>query len=132
MIKNMSSPVVEGSALYTHNSSQDNKYYDIIEKKNLELKKLLQTAEQYKDALMSEAIVLYQVNFSKDIIENDIIQRKKNSELKVLNAVGINTPCSYDEYCRRWHKRVSDDTINNYTLLETSAKMIEEYNNPGL
>ena len=43
------------------------KYYDIIEKKNLELKKLLQTAEQYKAALMSEAIVLYQVNFSKDI-----------------------------------------------------------------
>ena len=38
------------------------------------------------------------------------------------------TPCSYDEYCRRWHKRVSDDTINNYMLLETSAKMIEEYN----
>ena len=104
------------------------KYYDIIEKKNLELKKLLQTAEQYKAALMSEAIVLYQVNFSKDIIENDIIQRKKNSALKVLNAVGINTPCSYDEYCRRWHKRVSDDTINNYMLLETSAKMIDEYN----
>ena len=77
---------------------------------------------------MSEAIVLYQVNFSKDIIENDIIQRKKNSALKVLNAVGINTPCSYDEYCRRWHKRVSDDTINNYMLLETSAKMIDEYN----
>ena len=61
-------------------------------------------------------------------LENDIIQRKKNSALKVLNAVGINTPCSYDEYCRRWHKRVSDDTINNYMLLETSAKMIDEYN----
>lgn len=103
-------------------------YYDIIEKKNLELRKLLQTSEQYKDALMSEAIVLYQVNFSKDIIENDIIQRKKNSVLKVLNAVGINTPCSYDEYCRRWQNRVSDDTLSNYRLLATSAGMIEEYN----
>ncbi len=104
------------------------KYYSIIEEKNLELKKLLQTAEQYKDALMSESIVLYQVNFSRDVIEDDIIQRKKNSVLKVLNAVGINVPCSYDEYCRRWKNRVSDDTVNNYVLLATSAHMIEEYN----
>ncbi len=104
------------------------KYYDIIEKKNLELKKLLQTSEQYKEALMSEAIVLYQVNFSKDIIENDIIQRKQNRVLKVLSAVGISTPCSYDEYCRRWQNRVSDDTLSNYRLLATSAGMIEEYN----
>ena len=41
-------------------------YYEIIKRKNAELRKLLQTTEQYKDALMSESIVMYQVNFSKD------------------------------------------------------------------
>lgn len=105
------------------------RYYDIIKRKNLELKKLLQTTEQYKDALMSEAIVLYQVDFSRDVIENDIFQKKKNKMLRVLDAVGINTPCSYDEYCRRWDKRVSEDTIDNYRKLATSAAMIEAYNN---
>lgn len=105
------------------------KYDEIIRRKNIELKRLLQTTEQYKDALMSEAIVLYQVNFSTDIIENDLIQRKKNQALNVLNAVGISTPCSYNEYCSRWSNRVSDDTINNYKQLATSQAMVTAYNN---
>ena len=104
------------------------KYNSIIREKNAQLQKLLQTTEQYKDALMTEAIVLYQVNFSKDTIENDIVQRKKNEIIKVLDTVDISTPCSYDEYCRRWSNRVSDDTMDNYRRLSTSAKMIDEYN----
>lgn len=103
-------------------------YNDIIKRKNMELKKLLQTNEQYKNALMSEAIVLYNVNFSTDTIEKDFSQKKNNDELDVLDTVGIEAPCSYDEYCSRWQNRVSEDTLNNYRLLATSSGMIEEYN----
>ena len=104
-------------------------YYEIIKRKNAELRKLLQTTEQYKDALMSESIVMYQVNFSKDTIENGIYQRKNNKMYSALDTVGISTSSSYDEYCRRWQKRVSKDTIEDYLKLATSKKIIELFNN---
>ena len=40
-------------------------YDEIIRRKNMELRRMLQTAEQYRDALLTESVVLYQVNFSK-------------------------------------------------------------------
>ena len=89
----------------------------------------MQTTEQYKDALMSESIVMYQVNFSKDTIENGIYQRKNNKMYSALDTVGISTSSSYDEYCRRWQKRVSKDTIEDYLKLATSKKIIELFNN---
>ena len=104
-------------------------YDEIIKRKNAELRKLLQTTEQYKDALMSESIVMYQVNFSKDTIENGIYQRKNNKMYSALDTVGISTSSSYDEYCRRWQKRVSKDTIEDYLKLATSKKIIELFNN---
>ena len=85
--------------------------------------------KQYKDALMSESIVMYQVNFSKDTIENGIYQRKNNKMYSALDTIGISTSSSYDEYCRRWQKRVSKDTIEDYLKLATSKKIIELFNN---
>ena len=40
-------------------------YDEIVRRKNMELRRMLQTAEQYRDALLTESVVLYQVNFSK-------------------------------------------------------------------
>lgn len=110
------------------NVSHRFRYDEIIKKKNVELKKLLQTTEQYKNALMSESIVIYQVDFTRDVIENDMFQKKKNQLYNVLDTVGINTPCSYNEYCTRWRNRVSEDTIDTYKAFADSKKIIAAYN----
>mgnify|MGYP000080199006 CR=1 FL=1 len=68
-------------------------------------------------------------SLSKDTIENGIYQRKNNKMYSALDTVGISTSSSYDEYCRRWQKRVSKDTIEDYLKLATSKKIIELFNN---
>lgn len=90
---------------------------------------MLQTAEQYRDALLTESVVLYQVNFSKNLIENEIFQRDKktNGMVRVLNTVGIHTPCAYDEYCARWQGRVSKDTLAEYRKFSSASYMVEAY-----
>lgn len=104
-------------------------YDEIIRRKNMELRRMLQTAEQYRDALLTESVVLYQVNFSKNLIENEIFQRDKktNGMVRVLNTVGIHTPCAYDEYCARWQGRVSKDTLAEYRKFSFASYMVEAY-----
>lgn len=104
-------------------------YDEIIRRKNMELRRMLQTAEQYRDALLTESVVLYQVNFSKNLIENEIFQKDKktNGMVRVLNTVGIHTPCAYDEYCARWQGRVSKDTLAEYRKFSSASYMVEAY-----
>ena len=104
-------------------------YDEIIRRKNMELRRMLQTAEQYRDALLTVSVVLYQVNFSKNLIENEIFQKDKktNGMVRVLNTVGIHTPCAYDEYCARWQGRVSKDTLAEYRKFSSASYMVEAY-----
>ena len=104
-------------------------YDEIIRRKNMELRRMLQTAEQYRDALLTESVVLYQVNFSKNLIENDLFQKDKktNGMVRVLNTVGIHAPCAYDEYCARWQGRVSKDTLAEYRKFSSASYMVEAY-----
>ncbi len=104
-------------------------YDEIIQKKNSELRKLLQTAEQYRDALLSESVVLYQVNFTRDSLDSDLFQKNKdgNGVIKVLNTVDMYKSSSYNEYCARWQSRVSKDTIDEYRRYATSDSLVEEY-----
>lgn len=104
-------------------------YDDIIQKKNAELRRLLQTAEQYRDALLTESVVLYQVNFTNDSIESDLFQKDKdgNGVIKVLNTVDMYNSGSYNEYCSRWQSRVSEDTIDEYRKYAKSDRLVQEY-----
>lgn len=104
-------------------------YDEIIQRKNTELRRLLQTTEQYRDALLTESVVLYQVNFSEDKIESDLFQKNKKESgvVKVLDTVDIDMPGSYNEYCRRWQSRVSEDTIAEYRKFANSAYMVQAF-----
>lgn len=105
------------------------KYDEIIQRKNAELIQLLQTTEQYRDALLTESVVLYQVNFTKDRIESDLFQKNTTEDgvVKVLDTVDIASPGSYNEYCKRWQSRVSEDTIEEYRKFANSAYMVQAF-----
>ena len=88
----------------------------------------MQYDKQYRQAVMSESIVVYQVNFSQDLIEQEISQRMEGEkEVRVLAVVNMNAPCSYDEYCARWSRRVSDDCISAYRRMDTCEKLLNAY-----
>lgn len=102
-------------------------YIADVESRNLKLEQYLQTADQYKQILITSSIVIYQVNFSKDRIENEFYQKKKEKYINVLETIGIRPPCSYSEYCSRWSGRVSSETKKSYLQLSSCDKIISEY-----
>lgn len=88
----------------------------------------MQYEKQYRQAVMNESIVVYQVNFSKDLIEEEFSQHvTDDEEVKVLSAVSMHAPCSYNEYCSRWSRRVADDCMSSYRRLDTCDKLLNIY-----
>lgn len=106
----------------THESedNQSNRYYEEIHKHVL-------NENLYRQALLSNSSIIYQVNITKDLIEKEFTQSYKEQELPVLPAVGIHAPCSYDDYCSRWSTRVSDDTLYQYHLVDNCATLLNLY-----
>lgn len=96
-------------------------------KVNARLERSLQTEAQYRQAILSEAVVTYQINVTKDRIEQDIVKRMDDGRLiSFLGLIGLSAPCSYQEFCRRWQDRfVTEDTRQSYAGI-SSCRQIQE------
>lgn len=88
----------------------------------------MQYDKQYRLAVMNDSMVVYQVNFSRDLIEEEFSQRLEgNREVRVLSAVNLRAPCSYDEYCSRWSRRVADECMSAYRRMDSCKKLLNIY-----
>ncbi len=80
--------------------------------------------EQYRKAVLNDSAVVYQVNITRDRIEQEFTQSMEYGEENVLPTVSLVVPCSYNEYCLRWERRVSEETMSAYCRLNTCAKLL--------
>lgn len=94
------------------------KYYE-------ELRKALIYQELYRGAVLGTGIVVYHVNISKDLIESNFTQKYNEQDIGVLPVVGLEAPCSYEEYTCRWAERVSKDTLEEYNKIDTCQKLLD-------
>lgn len=39
----------------------------------------------------------------------------------------VNLPCSYNEYCVKHKELITEDTIENYRIVDSSAKLLERF-----
>ncbi len=86
-----------------------------------QLRHLLKYAKQYQSVVLSKAGVVYHVNFTKDLIEREFSQNQGDLYIPTLSVLGLRTPCSYDEYCRRLEKHFSD--VVNSTVYEANSRL---------
>lgn len=98
-----------------------------IRESNYKLRRTLSAEEQYRQAIVSEAVFVYHVNVSRNLIEEDFYEIL--DEMKpVLPQVGLQAPCNADEFFQRWSREkvaVGDREI----FLQTTncAKLLESY-----
>ncbi len=83
--------------------------------------------EQYRQAVLHDSVVVYQVNITRDRIDEAFSQQLDAGNLDVLPAVALVAPCSYNEYCLRWERRVSEETMSAYCRLNTCAKLLQSF-----
>lgn len=97
-----------------------------INESNIVLRKTLSAEEQYRHAITSEAVFVYNVNVSRNLIEDDFYEDRNGEKVAVLPLVGMKAPCEADEFFFRWSKEMifPEDrelfiqTINTKHLLE--------------
>lgn len=77
-----------------------------IEQKTL-LRDALSKSEQYKNAVLAEAIIIYEINLSKNVIEEEMWEEIDGKRTELLAIVGLSAPADYDVFLKRWsHQQV--------------------------
>ena len=92
-----------------------NRYYE-------QLKQSIVENENYAEALLQTANVVYTVDLTNDKLENVYYHE---AAFKVEND--IQTPCSYSDYCNKWSRYVTEDTLENYRIVDSSFKLLKRF-----
>ncbi len=64
----------------------------------------LESAWAHRDAFYSEAILLYDINLTKDLIEKELYESVDGRLIPLLPLVGMHAPCSYTLFLQLWGK----------------------------
>ena len=72
-------------------------------KQEAEVKSAAQLAS-YKQALLAGALISLEVNLSKDELYYGVWVDDSKKEIPLKDILGIETPCSYDEYIKLWNE----------------------------
>ncbi|MCM1268346.1 MAG: response regulator [Bacteroidales bacterium] len=97
-----------------------------IRKSNHMLRRTLSAEEQYRQAIVSEAVFVFNVNVTQNLIEEEFYEIIEDRMEPVLSRMGIQAPCDADDFFLRWSKErifpedreVFVQTINTRHLLE--------------
>ena len=92
-----------------------NRYYE-------QLKQSIVENKNYAEALLQTANVVYTVDLTNDKLENVYYHE---AAFKVEND--IQTPCSYSDYCNKRSRYVTEDTLENYRIVDSSFKLLKRF-----
>ncbi len=97
-----------------------------IKESNRMLRRTLSAEEQYRQAIVSEAVFVFNVNVSKNLIEEEFFEIVDGQMEPVLSRMGLEVPCNADDFFLQWSKErvfpedreVFVQTLNTHYLLE--------------
>lgn len=75
---------------------------DLLQKTNASLRRTLNEEEQYRHAIISDAILVFNINVSKNLIEDDFYEITDENRKSVLAQIGMKAPCSANEFFWQW------------------------------
>lgn len=87
-----------------------------------QLKQSIVENGNYAEALLQTAHAVYTVDLTNDRLESIYYH-----ESAVEFDTNIQTPCSYSEYCNRHLPDVTEDTRENYKIVDSSFKLLKRF-----
>ena len=108
---------------------RDSAQLEAIEKRQLtryyeQMKQSILENSNYVDALLETAEMVYTVDLTNDRIEKIFYRDAEARHFEL----GIELPCSYNEYCEGRRKFISGETMENYRIADSSEKLLERFN----
>ncbi len=77
----------------------------VLEEQRIQLKDALTKSEQYKNAVLADAIIIYEINLSKNLIEEEMWEAIDGERTELLAVVGMSAPADYDVFHERWTRQ---------------------------
>ena len=107
--------IYERSPIVANEKLQLSQYYE-------QLKRSIVENGNYVEALVDTAAALYTVNLTSDKLEK-IFYRS----IKMNFNLDIELPCSYNEYCNERRNNITDETLENYKIIDNTEKLIKRF-----
>ena len=80
----------------------------------------------YKHAVLADALISLEVNLSKDELYDGVWKDDDGNEVPLKEIIGLDTPCSYDEYIRIWNERFVKQNMTGDFSRRTDRKYLIE------
>ena len=80
------------------------------------------------DALLELSDVIYTVNLTKDVLERRIVLNGKEQKSREL-FMDYSLPCSYQDYCWEYEKKITQETIAGYCMTDNCEKLRKRFEN---
>ncbi len=77
----------------------------------------------YKRAILSDALISLEINLNKNELTYGVWKDDAGKEVPLKEIIGLDTPCSYDDYIRIWNERF----VKNYDVRAFSNKTDREH-----
>ena len=99
-----------------------------IQESNEMLRHALRAEEQYRQAIISEAVYVYNINVTKNLIEEDFYDQTDGQAGPVLAQVGLQAPCKADDFFLNWSKtKIFPEDREIYVQATNTRQMLEAY-----
>lgn len=99
-----------------------------IQESNEMLRHALREEEQYRQAIISEAVYVYNINVTKNLIEEEFYDLTDGQAKPVLARLGLQVPCSADEFFLRWSKeKIFPEDRELYVQTTNTRQLLEAY-----
>ena len=99
-----------------------------IRESNNRLRRTLSVEEQYRQAIVSEAVFVFNVNVTKNLIEEDFYEIVNGEMEPMLAKMGMQAPCNADDFFLKWGKeRVFPEDREIYVQTINTRHLMEAY-----
>ncbi len=94
------------------------------EQQNIE--EIAEKRGEYKNAVLADAIIVLEVNLTKNQIWEGIWKKKDGSRMSVEKLLGTELPCNYDAYIVQWADTYVDESSRELFLENTDRRYLNK------
>lgn len=94
---------------------------------NAKIRNALESEEQFRKAVLSDTVMVYRFNLTKNIVEEEVVSEAENECVKVFEKAGMMTQCTYDEFMATLRQEVVEESKEVFDELNSCEKLIREF-----
>lgn len=109
---------------------ESNEYQQMLVTEKEKLQNLADQLTNYKHAILSDALVSFEANLTKDELYYGVWKDNKGNEVALRNIIGLETPCSYENYISTCTSRFIKETdVHNFSEQNNRKFLLDKFNN---